>query len=497
MSDHFIALQDARHDLLTAAAYVGERIRSADGHAEAMTAIVPRYLAMRNVDLAAELANSVEDPFTRDKLLTEVAEKCAEIDDDEYAMQLADSIDEYGLKSQAFERIALQKVQKGQIEKALEIAESIPHPDYVFAAAAVHDAQNGKRDEAADLLARTEFPIAKVSALQAMAMSDLAASNKEDAVALLTEAQQTASDIEHNEERIRAICDVGNNFVAAGRNDLAIAAYDQAKQEAEQLDNIHRDSFIAAAVMGFLHAGSMDTADRTLDLVTDKTQMSNCLLAFSKYLWERGEKEDALDALDESYQILKSQRESETRDSRSRFSLFGSIAAQYAGFEKGERAIEIAQEIIDDQYRTAALSQVASILTLRREDEQARHALNAIEDDADRVFVLINISDAKTEMGETADSTALLDEAMHLAEEVPQLTARSSAYNEIARRYAQHAELGKAATVCDMSLATVAAIRDEGSKATALAGLADIGAHYELDLPETSERSLEKILTGR
>ena len=497
MADHFIALEDARHDLLTAAAYVGERIRSADGHAEAMTAIVPRYLAMNNVDLAAELANSVEDPFTRDKLLMEVAQKCAEIDDDEYSFQLADSIEEIGLRSETLERIALLKISKGQIDKAISIAETLSHPDYIYAGAAVYEAQNGRRDVANDLLSRVEFPSAKVSAMQAMAMNDLAAGNKDDVIALLDEAKQTAKEIEHNEERIRTICDVGNHFVSVGRNDLAIGAYDEAKSEAEQLDNIHRDSFIGAAVMGFLHAGSMDTADRTLDLVVDKTQMSNCLLAFSKYLWERGEKQDAMDALDESYQILKSQRESETRDSRSRFTLFGSIAAQYAGFEKGERAIEIAQEIIDDTHRIAALSQVATILTVRREDEQARHALNAIDDDANRVFVLINISDAKAELAENAECIELLDEAMHLAEEVPQLTARSSAYNEIARRYAQYGELIKAGNVCDVNLATISAIRDEGSKAVALAGLSDIGSQYEIDLPETSELSLEKILTGR
>lgn len=494
MSDHFIAFEDARHDLLTAAAYLGERIRSSDGHAEAMTAIVPRYLSMRNVDLAAELANSVEDPFSRDKLLTDVAEKCAEIDDDEYALQLADSIEEFGLKSQALERIGLQKVHKGQLDKALEIAETVQHPDYIFASAAVYQAANGNRDEAVDLLGRVEFPAAKVSGLQAIAMSDFAAGKKDDAVSLLTEAQGLASEIEHNEERIRTLCDVGNHFVAAGRNDLAIGAYDEAKQEAEQLDNIHRDSFIGAAVMGFLHAGSMDTADRTLDLIVDKTQMSNCLLAFSKYLWERDDKTDAIDALDESYQILKSQRESETRDSRARFSLFGSIAAQYAGFQKGERAIEVAQEIADDANRTAALSQIASILTLRREDEQARHALNAIMDDADRAFALINLSDAKAEMGETSESVLLLDEAMHLAEEVPQLTARSSAYNDIIGRFIARGEAEKARQLILTNFDVIASIRDESSRAIALANLADLTNSAGLDVDVFDQERLEDLL---
>ena len=76
MSDVFISRDSAVSDLLSAAAYLGERIRSGDGRAEAMNAVVPRFLARGEVDLAAELANSVDDPYSRDKLLTMVAEKC-------------------------------------------------------------------------------------------------------------------------------------------------------------------------------------------------------------------------------------------------------------------------------------------------------------------------------------------------------------------------------------------------------------------------------------
>jgi len=495
MSEHFISYEDAQHDLLTAAAYLAERIKSNDGRAEAMTAVVPRFIRLGNVDLAAELANSVEDPFTRDKLLTEVAEKCAQMNDDEYAMQLAESIEELGLKSQALERIAIQKVQNAQTEKALEIATTMAHPDFVYAAAAARAAVDGKRDEVADLLAKVEYSGAKVSALQVMAMHELSAGNKEDCLALLDEAQQTGVDIEHNEERIRTLCEVGNHYVEAGRNDLAIRAYDAAKQEAEQLDNIHRDSFIAGSVMGFLHAGSMDTADRTLDLVTDKTQMSNCLVAFSKYYWDRGEKDEAFEALDEAYQILRSQRDIETRDSRAKFALFGSIAAQYASFERSERAVEIASAIEDDAQRTNSLTQIAALLTARRDDTEARHALNAIIDDSDRAFALAAMSDAKHQIGERPDAVTLLDEAVHLVEAIPQLTARAGVYNEIVTRYLQYSESAKAAEVFETSLRTIAEIRDEGHRAAAVAALSDLTVDPDLELAVEDMRIVEELLS--
>lgn len=494
MSQHLISFEDARHDLLTASAYLAERIKSGDGHAEAMSAIIPRYLAEGNVDLAAELANTVDDPFTRDKLLTEVAEKCAEIDDDEYALQLADTVEEFGLRSQALERIALQKVHRGQIEKAVEIADSMVHPDYVFASASARLASDGKKDAAADMLGRVGFPSAKVSALQAIAVTELASGNKDGCISLLDQAKQTAGEIEHNEERIRTFCEIGNHYVEAKRNDLAIAVYESAKEEAEQLDNIHRDSLIGAAVMGFLYSGSIDAADRTLDLVTDKTQMANCLLAFAKHYGERGEKDDAIDALDEAYQILRSQRDIETRDSRARYSLFGSIAAQFAGFGKGERGIEIAQAIDEPNHRTAALSQIASILTLENNDIEARHALNAIEDDADRAFALIGMSDAKQKGGDHPAAVALLEEAAHMVEEVPQLTARSSAYNEITRRFVEGGEKAKAADMSRRSFDTLASIRDESSRAIALANLSDILGDHTFEIQPIEEENILRIL---
>src|SRR4051794_40691229 len=99
MADLFISREQAQTDLLAAAAFIGERIRSADGHAEAMDAIIPQYLQRNDVDLAAELANAVDDPYSRDRLLTRVAVKCAELDDDEYALQLLGAIEDDGIRS--------------------------------------------------------------------------------------------------------------------------------------------------------------------------------------------------------------------------------------------------------------------------------------------------------------------------------------------------------------------------------------------------------------
>ena len=70
----------------------------------------------------------------------------------------------------------------------------------------------------------------------------------------------SAGEIEHDEERIRALTDTANLFLEAKRNDRAIETFDKVKTEGEQLDNVHRDFFLSAAAVGFLRAGSLEVA---------------------------------------------------------------------------------------------------------------------------------------------------------------------------------------------------------------------------------------------
>ncbi len=493
MSENFISFNQAENDLLSCAAFLAERIKSSDGHAEAMKTIIPRFLSNGNVDLAAELANAVDDPFSRDKLLTEIAEKCADIDDDEYALQLTDAIEDHGMQARAFERVALVMAGKGNSAKAAEVADAMAHPDFVYAGIAVNQAAGG--DEAASnaTLERIDFATARVSALQQIAAAQLEAKETEKALDSLNRAVMAASEIEHDEEKIRTLCDIGNLFIEAKQNDKAVEIFDSARGFAEVLDNIHRDFFLVNCALGFLFAGSAELADRTLDLVTDKTQMASALLGFARDHWSKEEKTEAVETLEEAYAIVNSQRESEIRDSRARNGLLASIAAQFAGFGKTERGIEIALENQNDDEKTAALSQIAQMLVVQKQDEQARQTVNLIAEDSNRLLALIALADAKHKLGETVASVAFLDEAASLADTIPQLGARSNVLNEIAVRLIGHGETVKAREVSNQNLDLITGIRDESSRAVELAKLSTVYEHANFEVSESEKLVLERL----
>jgi tetratricopeptide (TPR) repeat protein len=493
MSEHQISLEEAQNNLFSCATYLAEEVRSSDGHAEAMKQIVPRYLERGDVDTAAALADTVDDPFVRDRLLTFVAEKCAAIDDDEYAFQLVEAIEDYGMQRQARERIALQKSAKNDFEEALEIAETLEHPDNAFADIAMHQAQNGDESAALATLEKIEFPYAKTIALQNMALLNLQKQETAKAVEYLEKAAHPADEIEFPEEQIRAYVDIANHFAETGQNGRAIETFDKAKTVAENLESLQRDSFLASISNGFLRAGSIDLADRTLDLVSDKTQMTSCLIGFSQTFNEKGEREDALDALEEAYAILKSQKDLEIRSSQNRFRLWSTISVLFARFEKPERAIEIAQEIPDEDEQTSALSQIAQVLALQEKDDLARQAVSAISEDSQRLFALIGISDAKNKLEKRDEAVEILNEAAHLAETVSQLSPRSSAYNELARRFGEYGETDKSRAISHENLETISQIRDEGNRAVALANLAALYEQSEFDLSDAEKEILRQM----
>ena len=485
MAEHLIEIEAAKTDLLACATYIAENIKSADGHAEAMKEIVPRYLEKGAVDLAAELANTVDDPFTRDRLLLRVAEKCAAVGDDEYAFQLVEAIEETSTQDEARERIAGQKAESGDFAKAFEIAETLPHPYLALVEISGHLAANDGA-KALETIEKIDFPNAKRTALQNLATVNLEKGDEAEAIRILDSATESIAEIEFVEEKINAFLEIGGYYLDANRNDKAVEVFDRAKAAVETLDNVQRDSFLANVALGFLLAGSLELADRTLDLVGDNVQISSALLGFAREFRRRGETSDALETLEESYSILKSQRSGEVRDSKARFGLWAEIATEYAWFEKPERAIEIAQEITEENFYNAALNQIAQVCVIQNKDDLARQAVNAIFGDNQKMLALIAVSDVKNESGDTGKAVKFLTEAETLAETVEQLSLCSDAFSELTRRFHSLGSTDKARELVIKNLDTIFNIRDESSRAVSLAQMADFyhSSDLELTIPE-------------
>ncbi len=494
MAEHLIEIGKAENDLLDCAAYVAENVKNTDGHAAAMAEIVPRYLEKGAVDLAAELANTVDDPFTRDRLLLRVAEKCAAVGDEDYAFQIIEAIEEGAARDEAREHIAAQKALKGDFAGAFEIAGTLPHADYAFAEIAVRQAASGEEADALATVEKIDFAGAKVSAFQTLALLKLEKGDSEKAVSMLDRAAEAANDIEFHEEQIRALTDIGSHYLEAKNNGKAIEIFDKAKASAETLDSIQKDSFLGSIALGFLQAGSLELADRALDLVNDNVQISSTLVGYAREFWRRGEKTEAVESLEEAYSILKSQRDKDIRDTPARVKLWAVIAVEFAQFEKPERAFEIAQEIPEENAHTSALAQTAQICIARNEDEWAKQAVNAIGDDSQKTLALLGVSDAANRAGKRDEAVALLNEAAVYAETVDRLGVRAEAFDELARRYHAFGDTEKMREMFYENLSTIIEIRSDSDRAAALAKMSEFYEANKLDLTDAEREMILRII---
>jgi tetratricopeptide (TPR) repeat protein len=494
MREHLFSIEEAETSLARTATYIAENIGGSDGHAEAMKEIVAHYVEEKEVDTAAQLADTVDDPFARDRLLLLVAEKCAELDDDEYALQLVEAIEEDGFQSVARERLAMRKAAIGEFDKAFELAENLKHSSDAFAVIAAEQSTKGFETESEKTLARIEFPYAKVNALLNIATNYEAKDERAKAEAAIVKAVETAREIEFKEEKIRALQDAASHFAQVSANDKVIETLANAREEAETLDGVHRENFLSQIALGFLRAGSLDLAERTLDLIGDKVLIASTLAGYSMYFDEKEERADALETLEEAYQILKSQSEREVRSSKDKFTLYGTIALLYAKYEKIERGVEVALEIRDEATRYHALSQIAQVCALRELDDMAHQIVNLIDEDSERLFAYIGLSDVERKAERRDEAVSYLKEAYTYCEHVPQFSLRSQAYNAIARRFQDLGDAETSRAAARKNLETISQIRDASAKSVSLLQLADVYKSLNFDLTADERDILRTML---
>jgi hypothetical protein len=139
-------------------------------------------------------------------------------------------------------------------------------------------------------------------------------------------------------------------------------------------------------------------------------------------------------------------------------------------------------------------AQIAQILAIQKEDDLARQTLNLIAEDANRVFALISMADAKEKLEDKDAAMALLNESASLAETVPQLASRSSVLNELAMRFALHGDLEKARELSIENLAVILSIRDESTQAVTLASLSGVYERAGIEPGEQEFKSIEQLL---
>lgn len=445
-------------DLLSIAQAIANTIAGNEQHAAAISLIVNECLKRGDVDRAALAADEVSDPFMRDRLLLQTAEKCSEIDDDDYALQLMDAIEDPGRRLAAIEASGIVKARRGQIEKALSLAEMHLHSDRILAEIAVYHLLEGETQKAIDIINSIEFLPAAIDALIAGAEEKTKTSETSEAVMLLERAIEAATNLEQPDDLVDKMIAIGTALTAAGRNDLAISTFEQARQATDQIEGIHRDQLLAAIALGFTNAGSESLAEIALDSIIDLTQLSSALKSISEVHRKSGDAAKADEFLDEAYEVLRSEKDTQRRDSRASFALQAAIARSFAETNKADKAIEAAESIPLEDYSHTALVSIAAAFAEQGKTDEACAILSSISNDAGKVAGLLAIADAL--ISDPARATEFLRLAAENVDGIIQQSLRVQILGEIIGRYLKIGNLEAAANLRHSLVETLPMIRD-------------------------------------
>ncbi|MFV0388247.1 MAG: tetratricopeptide repeat protein [Pyrinomonadaceae bacterium] len=427
-------IDEACEDLLLAAVYVAERVGGRDEKTEALEFIIALFLERGDMDTAADLADSIEDPFVRDRQLTRIVAKCAELKDDEYAFQLVDAIDEHSARNTARESIAFALANRTEIAKAKEIAGSLEHPAEAISAISISQAFSGKIENSLNTAREIEFPVVRIRTLREVARIFYKNGLKDEALKALEEAASLADELDFDEEKIFALCEIGTIYAEIGESGKSIAIYAQARDFANNVQNASRDSHLVSVAIGFLHAGSIDLADRTLDLVKDKNEIANCLLGFARIFRTEEDEEEAREALNEALLVLESQPASEVRDTAARLRTHQMIAQEFANFGDIARALDIADTIPDMEARDAIWTHCGVVAAKNSEPDSMQEVLTLFEEETAEVRTRVNIAEvfagsgrpeeAKAEFNKVLQVIDGIDQPLFCAEILPEIIVR-------------------------------------------------------------------------
>lgn len=485
---------EATSDLLHAAAYLVEGIESVDEMSEAMNEVVPRFLGRAEVDVAAALADITIEPLARDRLLAVVAEKCIEANDDDYAMQLVEAIEEEALAAGAMERIALKMVERGDIDRALKIAQELSHPDAIFSAMATARYRKGDFDEALAFASQIAIPSSRASLSIAVARIAMESASVVEFENQIGNAERHAGETDLAEEAAGILLEVGNLCLEANRGDLAISKFEKVKEIAETLSWPHRDNLLGASASGLFASGSETLADMALDLVTDKSVIARTLSAFAANLRKDDDVSGAVEALDEAFLILDGQKDREIRDYRSNNSSWRGMAVQYALSGSIEGAVKVIGRIQDDEVRASSASQCTVVFADANRDADWRTSFELIRESLVESMTLIAIAEMYRKRNDTESAGKLIEECRSHLAMIEQPVASCSVETELFDFHCRAEDRDAASASLIQALRICFSMVNQSSQAIALARLSARADSHGFILNDSEKTALEELI---
>ncbi len=467
--------EDEDIDVLSTALRVTETVKNADGFDELSAGIALRYADREDYDRAVEIADTINDPYMREKTVADIAVKGSRASHEEYAFELLGSLEDLSHESTAATVIAIDHADAGRYDRAVEIASNLDDNTTLLAEIAIKCAAAGDAEKGLQIAETVDDPLHSALALTRIADAEIKAGHNDSASEVLEQALDETNDIDSADERATTRAEIALRFADLGRPEDAAGALAQAMEDAEVAVEPYKDTAYAEIAVSHAQMKDYDAALQVTEKIDDVYVAANTLTRIA--VVEHGDEEretESLQLLQDAFDLLAEEIPESEREESQRSNILSAIAIRYAEFGGRTQAIKAAEAIGPPRDRSLTLIGVALSLVESEDIDGALSTVRSIPDENYRVNGLLRISRSliSNEAGRDR-GLALVAEAQKLLEKIERPLDRVIALTQMATIFADVDQKQRGETLIRQAVEESRSIPREYDRASALISIAD------------------------
>jgi len=359
-----------------------------------LTDIASQYTAASQKDKAADIVAQIEqlretvdlNYFRQGSILDTLTEVYAELGNLEQAVQLIDTIELGFPKDSKLAKVAREYIKRGQYDQALRIAQNLEsfRPQTLREIVGKYAVQ-GQLNQALQVVQTIQEESTKVSALVEIANNLIATEQPDNVEPILEQALGIVNRAEDANFKASALTNIAQSYRKFGQENQAIELLDRAAKIADI--NSHT---LAKIAQQYWQTGQEDKAtqiainlpdanqDVLVDIISQKAKRGDYSQALQLVPFFKGMERKVFAPKHIAEQYVEggsseplSDIVATIKDTESRETFLGTIAANYIKNDQYDAALTIVEAINDAYYKAAVLTQLSLHYTASGDDNQA------------------------------------------------------------------------------------------------------------------------------
>ena len=495
-------LNDDREDLLAATLTVTNTI-DGDEHSEIAEAIAIEYARRNDMEKAVEVMETVQDPYLREKGIGALAVLAVDAGDSQFADELLNNVEDPSLLTVALEQMAVGHARRGDFETALQLSNELGDPAHAFGEIAVTYAAKGFPEQAVELARSIESALPRTLAFVQIALEAITQNNASLATELLTEATESAADIEFPEDQVDALVTIANVHEKLGETD---AAYEQLLAAIRVCDEIEstsgvitatsvRDHELAIIAAALANLKFFEKADEVLETVEDPFKFALGSKELALVYHKNQREKEANELLDQAVEITEEAEVVSEQATALQQEVYSNLAYAYAATGQIEKALEVADLVHRVALKHHWLEEIGKVAVQRGSDPLV--ISDSFADAASKSSFWLAVSDTYSALNRVEEAGEALTLAMKCADDSSARPYEQAlAFNQIATRLATNGRLEQSSQLFQRTLTTIPTIASSTRKALVLLDLSRKYGKLGRELNDQELSLLRETLLG-